>query len=130
MSIDCRYFTNGKKTAYTLKHTDTGLVEEFAKFEDIPVEVRDYFKRLTEPKFCDPDISHILGLNSVFYPDWPKKCGHLDYQGKRCVAESCKFAEEAKGWEKCPYFTGERLEALYGKTDGEDAGEVFPGRDR
>ena len=112
MSIDCRYFTNGKKTAYTLKHTDTGLVEEFAKFEDIPVEVRDYFKRLTEPKFCDPDISHILGLNSVFYPDWPKKCGHPDYQGKRCVAESCKFAKEAGGWEKCPYFTGERLEAL------------------
>lgn len=113
MSIDCRYFTNGKKTAYTLKHTDTGLVEEFAKFEDIPVEVRDYFKHLTEPKFCDPDISHILGLNSVFYPDWPKKCGHPDYQGKRCVAESCKFAEEAGGWEKCPYFTGERLEDLH-----------------
>ena len=112
MSIDCRYFTNGKKTAYTLKHTDTGLVEEFAKFEDIPVEVRDYFKRLTEPKFCDPDISHILGLNSVFYPDWPKKCGHPDYQEKRCIAESCKFAEEAGGWEKCPCFTGERLEAL------------------
>ena len=117
MSIDCRYFTNGKKTAYTLKHTDTGLVEEFAKFQDIPVEVRDYFKRLTEPKFCDHDISHILGLNSVFYPDWPKKCGHPDYQGKRCVAEPCKFAEEAGGWEKCPYFTGERLEAL---KDGKD----------
>lgn len=115
MSIDCRYFTNGKKTAYTLKHTDTGLVEEFAKFEDIPVEVRHYFKRLTEPKFCDPDISHILGLNSVFYPDWPKACGHPDYQGKRCIAESCKYADEAGGWEKCPYFTGERLEALYGQ---------------
>ena len=34
MSIDCRYFTNGTKTAYTLKHTDTGMVEEFEKFED------------------------------------------------------------------------------------------------
>ena len=79
MSIDCRYFTNGTKTAYTLKHTDTGLVEEFPKFEDIPAEVRDHFKRR-------------------------KACGHPDYQGKRCIAESCKYAE-AGGWEKCPYFT-------------------------
>lgn len=35
MSIDCRYFTNGTKTAYTLKHTDTGMVEEFALFANI-----------------------------------------------------------------------------------------------
>ena len=104
MSIDCRYFTNGTKTAYTLKHTDTGLVEEFPKFEDIPAEVRDHFKRRTMPEFCGPDLSTILGLNSVFYPDWPKACGHPDYQGKRCIAESCKYAE-AGGWEKCPYFT-------------------------
>ena len=52
MSIDCRYFTNGTKTAYTLKHTDTGMVEEFEKFEDIPAEVRDYFKHLTKAKFA------------------------------------------------------------------------------
>ena len=112
MSIDCRYFNNGTKTAYTLKHTDTGLVEEFEKFEDIPVAVRDYFTRLTKPKFCGPDLSHILGLNNVFYPDWPKKCDHPGYQGKRCIAESCKFAEKVDGWEKCPWFTDERLEAL------------------
>ena len=43
MSIDCRYFTNGEKTAYTLRHTDTGVVEEFEKFEDIPTSVRELF---------------------------------------------------------------------------------------
>ena len=110
MSIDCRYCTNGEKTAYTLRHTDTGLVEEFAKIEDIPAEVREHFKRMTEPNFCGPDLSHILGLNSVFYPVWPKKCEHPDYQGTRCIAECCKYADEAGGWEKCRYFTGERLE--------------------
>ena len=111
MSIDCRYFTNGEKTAYTLRHTDTGVVEEFEKFEDIPTSVREHFKRMAEPNFCGPDISHILGLNHVFYPDWPKACGHPDYQGRRCVAESCRYAEEFGEYEKCPYFTGEKLEA-------------------
>ena len=110
MSIDCRYFTNGTKTAYTLKHTDTGMVEEFEKFEDIPAEVRDYFKHLTKAKFCGPDLSHILGLNSVFYPDWPKACGRPDYQGKRCIAESCKYADEAGGWEKCLYLQSGKWE--------------------
>ncbi|MFR8529763.1 MAG: hypothetical protein ACLVDB_00720 [Anaeromassilibacillus sp.] len=112
MSIDCRYFTNGTKTAYTLKHTDTGMVEEFEKFEEIPVGVREHFKRLTTPKFCGPDLSTILGLNSVFYPDWPKACGHPDYQGKRCIAESCKYADEAGGWEKCLYLQSGKGEAL------------------
>ena len=101
MSIDCRYFTNGTKTAYTLKHTDTGLVEEFEKFEEIPAGVREHFKRLTTPKFCGPDLSTILGLNSVFYPDWPKACGH---------PESCKYADEAGGWEKCLYLQSGKWE--------------------
>lgn len=117
MSIDCRYYTNGEKIAYTLKHTDTGLVEEFEKLEEIPVGVREHFKRLTTPKFCGPDLATILGLNTVFYPDWPKACGHPDYQGKRCIAESCKYADEAGGWEKCPYFA----------KCGHDAGEMEGG---
>lgn len=118
MSIDCRYFTNGPKTAYTLKHADTGIVEEFSKFEDIPAEVRHYFKHLTEPEFCGPDLSYILGLDSVFYPDWPKACGYPDYDGRRCIAESCKYADELTGWEGCPYFTGGRLGAMkHGKGD-------------
>lgn len=112
MSIDCRYFTNGKKTAYTLRHTDTGLVEEFEKLEDIPTSVRNYFKRFENPKFCGPDLSHILGLNSVFYPDWPKACGHPDYQGKRCVAECCRYAEEAGRYENCPYFPKKKISNL------------------
>lgn len=29
MSLDCRYFTNGEKAAFTVLHTDTGMVEEF-----------------------------------------------------------------------------------------------------
>lgn len=98
MSIDCRYFTNGTKTAYTLKHTDTGMVEEFEKFEEIPVEVREYFKRLTTPKFCGPDLSTILGLNSVFYPDWPKaaekKAWLRRYQGS--LRQEKELAEEVE----------------------------------
>ena len=43
MSIDCRYMTNGQKTAYTLLHTDTGVVEEFASLDEIPNSVRHYF---------------------------------------------------------------------------------------
>lgn len=109
MSIDCRYYTNGKKTVYILKHTDTGIVEEFPKFEDIPTEVRDYFKKMREPKFCGPDLSHFLGLNSALYPDWPKECGHPDYQGIRCIAECCKYVDKMGGWEKCIYFTGNKL---------------------
>lgn len=31
MSIDCRYLTNGEKTAFTLLHTDTGIVETYEK---------------------------------------------------------------------------------------------------
>ena len=117
MSIDCRYMTNGEKTAYTLLHTDTGVVEEFASLDEIPNSVRHYFDHKKGPKFCGPDLSHILRLNSVFYPDWPKACGRPDCAGKRCVAECCKYADEAGGWEKCSYFTGERMEALRDEKD-------------
>lgn len=113
MSIDCRYMTNGKKTAYTMLHTDTGLVEEFASFDEIPAGVRSYFERKREPKYCGPDLANMLRLNSVFYPDWPKACGHPNFVGTRCIAESCKYADEAGEWENCPWFTDEKLEALH-----------------
>ena len=108
MSIDCRYYTNGEKIAYTMLHTDTGIVEEFEKIEDIPIFARHYFERMATPKFCGPDLAQILGLSKVFYPEWPKECGHFDYNGERCIAESCKYAEQAEGWSNCPYFTGQR----------------------
>ena len=103
MSISCRYYTNGKKAAYILIHTDTGIVEEYSKIEGIPKAVRNYFARLTEPKFIGPDLSHIMGLNSVFYPDWSKRCTYQLSAGRRCIAESCRYANTIiGGWENCP----------------------------
>ena len=99
--------TNGQKPAYTLQHTDTGLVEEFKRLEDIPMSIRNYFEGFEAPKFCSPELSHILGLNRVFYPDWPKACGHPDRRGRRCIADTCRYADGE--YKKCPYFSEEKL---------------------
>lgn len=103
MSIDCRYFTNGEKTAYTLLHTDTGVVEEFRSREDIPKSVRQYFKKLKKPKILGPDLAIMLGLEKVFYPDWPKGCAMEGMEGRRCVGESCIHLTTPMGWKNCPY---------------------------
>lgn len=34
--------------------------------------------------------------------DWPKPCGHPDYDGETCIAESRKYATGGD-WAKCPY---------------------------
>ena len=103
MSLDCRYFTNGQKTAFTVLHTDTGLVEEFQKREDIPLGIRHLFRRMTRPKCIGPDLAMFLGLSKVFYPDWPKMCGNPGFEGKRCVGESCAFTTTPMGWKTCPF---------------------------
>ena len=103
MSLDCRYFTNGEKTAFTVLHTDTGVVEEFQRREDIPKGIRHLFRRLTRPKQIGPDLAMFLGLGKVFYHDWPKMCGKCGFEGRRCVGESCIFATTPKDWKTCPF---------------------------
>ena len=48
-------------------------------------------------------MARFMGCQNLLYPDWPKPCGHPDYDGKMCIAESCKYAVD-DDWEKCPYF--------------------------
>lgn len=103
MSIDARYFTNGEKTAFTVLHTDTGAAEEYARREDIPNDVRHYFRHMDKPKQIGPDLAMILGLQKVFYPDWPKMCGDPMFAGYRCVGESCLLCTTPEGWKNCPF---------------------------
>ena len=103
MSLDCRYFTNGEKAAFTVLHTDTGMVEEFQRREDVPKGIRHLFRGMARPKRIGPDLAVILGLREVFYPDWPKMCGNPGFEGKRCVGESCAFATTPMGWKTCPF---------------------------
>lgn len=105
MSIDCRYLTNGEKTAFTLLHTDTGIVESYEKREDIPKEVRHYFRYMDKPKMIGPDLAMILHLSSVFYPEWPKMCNDPALNGKkcRCVGESCARLTTPMGWKTCQF---------------------------
>lgn len=105
MSIDIRYFTNGEKTAFIVLHTDTGVVEEYEKREDIPLGIRHLFRRLTRAKRIGPDLAMMLGLQKVFYPDWPKMCSNPGYVGKRCVGESCVFCTTPMDWKSCPFLT-------------------------
>lgn len=103
MSIDCRYYTNGEKTAYTCLHTDSGIVESWEKFEDIPKSIRHYFRRFDKPRTIGPDLARFLGLTSVFYPEWPNFCA-LDTDSYRvCVAESCAFCDSDTGWKTCQF---------------------------
>lgn len=103
MSLDVRYFSNGEKTAFTVLHTDTGEVEEYEKREDIPLGIRHLFRRLTRAKRIGPDLATMLGLQKVFYPDWPKMCGNPGFEGKRCAGESCAFATTPTDWKSCPF---------------------------
>lgn len=106
MSVDARYMTNGKKTVFILRHTDTGEVEEFEKREDIPLGVRHLFRKMTRPKRIGPDLAMILGLTKVFYPDWPKMCALPKFEGCRCVGESCVLTTTPGGWQNCPFIKG------------------------
>lgn len=107
MSVDCRYFTNGEKTAFTLLHTDTGEVEVFEKREDIPDSVKHLFRNMNMPKIIGPDLAMILKINGVFYPDWPKICNAPMLNGKkcRCVVESCAIQTTPMGWKTCPFIS-------------------------
>lgn len=69
--------------------------------DNIPKGIRHYAPE-GKPTLVGPDMAAIFGVQNILYPNFPK-CGHPDYIGKNCVAESCRYAEE-NGYEACPYF--------------------------
>lgn len=109
MSLDVRWLTNGDKNVYTVRDKVADTFNTYDSLEDIPASVRYYAAKIEKPMLCEPDTARFFGVIKVFYPDWPKKCGHPEYQGKYCIAEMCRFGGENKGWEKCKYFTNEKF---------------------
>lgn len=105
MSLDVRYLTNGIVSLYTVVNSGVTPIQlnAYATKEEIPSDIRHYAPD-GDPKFVGPDLAAILGVQSFFYPDFPK-CKHPEYLDKRCLAESCKFAPDGD-WTKCPYFPG------------------------
>lgn len=111
MSLNIRYLTNGEKTFYIEINSGVTPTEYHAykTKEEIPKSIRHYAPD-GDPKFVEPDLAAIFGVQDIFYPDFPS-CGHPDYLGKRCIAESCKFAVDGK-WAKCPYFSGYEMKGV------------------
>lgn len=104
MSIDIRHITNRKRTGYYVRNARVTpeTVDIYNTKEEIPESIRHYAPD-GNPKYWGPDMAKIMGCQNLLYPDWPKLCGHPDYDGKTCIAESCKYAVD-DDWEKCPYF--------------------------
>ena len=107
MSVDVRHITNGTKTGYYVRNSgvEPVTVDFYNKKEDIPEGIRHYAKD-GEPKYWGPDMARIMGCQKLLYPDFPKSCGHPDFSGNPCIAESCMYAVD-KDWTKCPYFPKE-----------------------
>lgn len=105
MSLNIRWLTNGEKKVYAVTDSLKETFNIYSEIEEIPAEIRHYAESIKEPTFCEPDLARCFGVQSIFYPDWPKPCGHPDYQGKTCIAETCRYGGHDKEWEKCPYFS-------------------------
>lgn len=105
MSLNIRYLTNGEKTFYVVHNFGVTPPERhvYMTKDEIPKSIRHYAPD-GEPKFVEPDLAAILCVRDIFYPNFPS-CGHPDCLGKRCIAESCKFAPGGD-WTRCPYFPG------------------------
>lgn len=105
MSLSARYLTNGKKAVYVaIDRSGPHPVYYVGEHkEDIPESIRDYLPH-GEPLFVGPNMAALLHAQDILYPNFPK-CGHPNYIGLRCVAESCKFAANGN-WNTCPFFPG------------------------
>lgn len=101
MSLDIRYVTNGVKSIYRVIDGVSETFNIYDSLDDIPKNIRHYAPK-GEPKFVEPDLAALFGVKDILYPNFPS-CGHPDYIGKSCIAESCKFAESNE-WKNCPYF--------------------------
>lgn len=104
MSINVKHVTNGEKSGYYVRNSGVTpmTVDFYSEKEEIPESIRHYAPD-GEPKYWGPDMARFMGCQNLLYPNWPKPCGHPDYDGKTCIAESCKYAVD-DDWEKCPYF--------------------------
>lgn len=101
MSLDIRYVTNGKKVIYRVIDGSADTFDVYDNRDDIPKSIRHYAPE-GEPKFVGPDMAAIFGVRDILYPNFPD-CNHPEYSGKRCIAESCRFAVDGD-WTKCPHF--------------------------
>jgi hypothetical protein len=113
MSLDMRHVNNGKIDLYAAIHTDTGNVNIYEKYEDIPIDIRHYADSKKESKFYGPDMARVIGgkpLREALYPNFPL-CNKPDCVGTTCIAESCKHAVNGD-YTKCEYFDKEWVERL------------------
>lgn len=105
MSLDCRLFRKKGEDQIYYYCRNSGVtptaVSLWTDPAETPKEIEHYFKNLGVITI-GPDLARYFRIQDQLYPDFPK-CGHPEYKGKECVAESCKFAPESD-WEKCPYF--------------------------
>lgn len=108
MSLSTRYLTNGKKAVYVAIDSSGPHPMRYAgeHREDIPESIRGHLPD-GEPLFVGPDMAKILHAQDILYPNFPK-CGHPDYIGQICIAESCKFVADGN-WNTCPYFPGYKM---------------------
>lgn len=100
MSLDVRHITNGEKTGYYVRDSLSETINFYESKEDIPENIQHYAKD-GKPKLWGPDMARIMGCQSILYPDFPKVCGHTEYIGQNCIAESCKYA--GKDYRNCKY---------------------------
>ena len=103
MSVDIRYVTNGTVTGYYVRNAMDETINFYDSIDKVPESLRSRAekKALT---YWGPDISGLMGIRNVLYPDFPK-CYHPDYAGETCVAESCRYSPNGD-WTLCPYFNG------------------------
>lgn len=102
MSIDIRHYTNGIITRYVVFHTDTGEREYYKERSSIPKSIRDYAPLGRPRAILGPDLARCNHTINMFYPKFPP-CHHPEYEGKACIAESCKYAPN-HNYTKCRYF--------------------------
>ena len=100
MSVNIRLLTNGEKTVYTVRDSLNETFTIYNTIDEIPESIRHYAKDV-KLKFCEPDLARIFGVRDLFYPNFPD-CGHPNYLGKACIAESCKYGDPT--YKDCPYF--------------------------
>lgn len=101
MSLNIRHVTNGKKTIYRVTDSVSDVSGIYENLEDIPASIR-YYAEKTKLTFAGPDLARMFGVLDVLYPNFPK-CGHPDYVGKNCIAESCRYSDD-DNYRACPYF--------------------------
>lgn len=94
MSLYVKRITNGERTCWYVMDSlkSPTQVQLFDRKEDIPESIRDYAKD-EEPKFWGPDMARIMGCQKLLYPNFTQVCALDGYNGKPCVAESCKYVQ-------------------------------------